>query len=31
MSQTMAESWRSGAVKAIERQFAALVTLAPVK
>jgi NAD(P)-dependent dehydrogenase (short-subunit alcohol dehydrogenase family) len=25
MSQTMAESWRSGAVKALERQFAALV------
>jgi NAD(P)-dependent dehydrogenase (short-subunit alcohol dehydrogenase family) len=25
MSQTMAESWRTGAVKALERQFAALV------
>jgi hypothetical protein len=25
MSQTMAESWRSGAVKAAERQFAALL------
>ena len=31
MSQTMAESWRSGAVKALERQFAALVEAEPVK
>jgi NAD(P)-dependent dehydrogenase (short-subunit alcohol dehydrogenase family) len=31
MSQTMAESWRSGAVKALERQFAALVEAVPVK
>jgi NAD(P)-dependent dehydrogenase (short-subunit alcohol dehydrogenase family) len=30
MSQTMAESWRSGAVKALERQFAALVEAVPV-
>jgi NAD(P)-dependent dehydrogenase (short-subunit alcohol dehydrogenase family) len=31
MSQTLAESWRSGAVKALERQFAALVEPMPVK
>ena len=31
MSQTMAESWRSGAAKALERQFAALVEAVPVK
>jgi len=31
MSQTMAESWRSGAVKALERQNAALVEAVPVK
>src|ERR1700738_4962355 len=30
MSQTIAESWRSGAVKALERQFAALVEAVPV-
>jgi NAD(P)-dependent dehydrogenase (short-subunit alcohol dehydrogenase family) len=30
MSQTMADSWRSGAVKALERQNAALVAAAPV-
>jgi NAD(P)-dependent dehydrogenase (short-subunit alcohol dehydrogenase family) len=30
MSQTLAESWRSGAVKALERQFAALVNAQPV-
>jgi NAD(P)-dependent dehydrogenase (short-subunit alcohol dehydrogenase family) len=29
MSETMAESWRSGAAKALERQFAALVQGAP--
>jgi NAD(P)-dependent dehydrogenase (short-subunit alcohol dehydrogenase family) len=31
MSETMAESWRSGAVKATERQFAMLVAPEPVK
>jgi hypothetical protein len=31
MSKTVAESWRSGAVKALERQNAALVDAAPVK
>jgi short-subunit dehydrogenase len=31
MSESMAESWHSGAVKALERQFAALVEAAPVK
>ena len=31
MSASMAESWRSGAVKALERQYAALVTAQPVK
>jgi NAD(P)-dependent dehydrogenase (short-subunit alcohol dehydrogenase family) len=31
MSQTMAESWRSGAVKGLERQFAALVEAVPVQ
>jgi NAD(P)-dependent dehydrogenase (short-subunit alcohol dehydrogenase family) len=31
MSQTIAESWRSGAVKALERQFAALVEAVPVQ
>jgi NAD(P)-dependent dehydrogenase (short-subunit alcohol dehydrogenase family) len=30
MSETIAESWRSGAVKALERQFAALVNAQPV-
>src|SRR6202049_4671961 len=30
MSESMAESWRSGAVKATERQFAALVEAVPV-
>jgi NAD(P)-dependent dehydrogenase (short-subunit alcohol dehydrogenase family) len=31
MSESMAESWRSGAAKALERQFAALVEPEPVK
>jgi NAD(P)-dependent dehydrogenase (short-subunit alcohol dehydrogenase family) len=31
MSESMAESWRSGAAKALERQFAALVDAQPVK
>jgi NAD(P)-dependent dehydrogenase (short-subunit alcohol dehydrogenase family) len=31
MSESMAESWRSGAVKATELQFAALVAAEPVK
>jgi NAD(P)-dependent dehydrogenase (short-subunit alcohol dehydrogenase family) len=31
MSESMAEGWRSGAVKALERQFAALVAADPVK
>src|ERR1700722_10932972 len=31
MSQTIAESWRRGAVKALERQFASLVEAEPVK
>jgi len=31
MSASMAESWRSGAVKALERQYAALVAAQPVK
>jgi len=30
MSQTMAQSWRSGAAKALERQYAALVQPEPV-
>jgi NAD(P)-dependent dehydrogenase (short-subunit alcohol dehydrogenase family) len=30
MSESMAESWRSGAAKALERQFAALVQAEPV-
>jgi NAD(P)-dependent dehydrogenase (short-subunit alcohol dehydrogenase family) len=30
-SASMAESWRSGAAKALERQYAALVTAEPVK
>ncbi len=30
MSQSMAESWRTGTVKAIERQFAALVAAEPI-
>jgi hypothetical protein len=30
MAQSMAESWRSGAAKALERQFAALLDAAPV-
>ena len=29
MSEAMAEGWRSGAGKALERQFAALVDAAP--
>jgi NAD(P)-dependent dehydrogenase (short-subunit alcohol dehydrogenase family) len=31
MSESMAEGWRSGAVKALERQFAAYVEASPVK
>ena len=31
MSASMAEGWRSGAVKALERQFAAYVAASPVK
>jgi hypothetical protein len=31
MSESIAESWRGGAVKALERQFAALVEAEPVK
>jgi NAD(P)-dependent dehydrogenase (short-subunit alcohol dehydrogenase family) len=31
MSESIAESWRSGAVKALERQFAALVEAVPVR
>jgi len=31
MSESVAEGWRSGAVKALERQFAAYVEAAPVK
>ena len=31
MSNSLAESWRSGAVKALERQFAAVVNAEPVK
>ena len=31
MSESMAESWRSGAVKALERQYAALAAAEPVK
>jgi NAD(P)-dependent dehydrogenase (short-subunit alcohol dehydrogenase family) len=31
MSESMAESWRSGAAKALERQMATLVDAAPVK
>jgi NAD(P)-dependent dehydrogenase (short-subunit alcohol dehydrogenase family) len=31
MSESLAESWRGGAVKALERQFAALVEAGPVK
>jgi NAD(P)-dependent dehydrogenase (short-subunit alcohol dehydrogenase family) len=31
MSESMAESWRSGALKALERQFAGLVAAGPVK
>ena len=30
MSESMAEGWRNGAVKALQRQFAALVNAAPV-
>jgi hypothetical protein len=29
MSETVAESWRSGAAKALERQYAALVAAQP--
>jgi NAD(P)-dependent dehydrogenase (short-subunit alcohol dehydrogenase family) len=31
MAETMAQSWRSGAAKALERQYAALVAAEPVK
>jgi len=31
MSESVAEGWRSGAVKALERQFAAYVEAGPVK
>lgn len=31
MSESMAESWRSGAVKAAERQFATLIASEPIK
>jgi NAD(P)-dependent dehydrogenase (short-subunit alcohol dehydrogenase family) len=31
MSQSLAESWRSGAAKALERQYAALIDAQPVK
>jgi hypothetical protein len=31
MSVSMAESWRSGAAKALERQYAALMEAMPVK
>ena len=31
MSQSMAESWRSGSVKAFERELAAFVEAEPVK
>jgi NAD(P)-dependent dehydrogenase (short-subunit alcohol dehydrogenase family) len=31
MSESMAESWRSGAVKALERQYAALVAAVPIR
>jgi hypothetical protein len=31
MSESVAEGWRSGAVKALERQFAAFVQTEPVK
>jgi NAD(P)-dependent dehydrogenase (short-subunit alcohol dehydrogenase family) len=31
MSESIAESWRSGALKALERQFATLVSAEPVK
>ena len=31
MSESLAESWRSGAAKALERQYAALVAAEPVK
>jgi NAD(P)-dependent dehydrogenase (short-subunit alcohol dehydrogenase family) len=31
MSESMAESWRSGAVKALERQFVALAEAVPVQ
>jgi hypothetical protein len=30
-SESMAENWRNGAAKALERQYAALVQVAPVK
>jgi hypothetical protein len=30
MSETLAESWRSGAAKAMEREYAALVQAVPV-
>jgi hypothetical protein len=31
MSQSVAESWRSGAAKALERQLSALVAAGPVQ
>jgi hypothetical protein len=31
MSESLAESWRSGAFKALEREFAGLVEAEPVK
>jgi hypothetical protein len=31
MSESLAESWRSGAVKALEREFAGLAEAEPVK
>ena len=31
IAESLAESWRSGAVKALERQYAALVDAEPVK
>ena len=31
MSESLAQSWRSGAAKALERQYAAVLAAAPVK
>jgi hypothetical protein len=31
MSESLAESWRSGALKALERQFAATAATVPVR